>query len=214
MKSKCYTTTTWYLAPSRAIFGIAVVICCCTVISGCNRQNAPSTNASKSIVSSPAPAPALPGSGDADTALRDLRAIGTKIATAVLAKDSDTLLVYDRDDLRLQDEASLKDKKGGLYCYLFDSSCISSPKIPSVYEKLSTAQQLEIDASVMKSPDGRLYGTLVFYDKSQISEKRLHSSFVCTEEALKRIASWHFVLVGTKWNAATPFFDLDTDGLC
>jgi hypothetical protein len=211
MNSKSNTGIAWaHIVPSAV-----VVICFWSLVSGCNggsqKASIPPVAGSK-----PAPSPTVAAdtTNGPDAAIRDLRAIGKTIVTAVLAKDSDTLLVYDRDDLRLQDEASLKDKKGGLYCYLFGSSCVSNPKIPSVYEKLSTAHQLEVDASVMKSPDGRLYGTLVFYDKSQISKKRLYSSFVCTDEALKRIASWHFVRVGTKWNAATPFFDLDTDGLC
>jgi hypothetical protein len=150
---------------------------------------------------------------DEDEIGRQLHSIGTNVAAAVLARDFHGILKYDADNLRSEDEAILKSKKGGLYCYLFDSVCIPA-KGRSVYEKLSTAQRLEIRTAVIRSPEnGRYHGLLVFYDGAHITEKQLHSDFVCTDEALKRVATWHFELVGTKWTAKT-LFDYETQGLC
>src|SRR5260370_13154860 len=56
-----------------------------------------------------------------NTPSRDLHKIGEAIAKAVLDKNIETLLTFDRADLRSQDEASLKNTKSNLYCYIFDS---------------------------------------------------------------------------------------------
>src|SRR5579871_4923365 len=144
----------------------------CILLSGCNEQKISNIPTSKTVPT--------PGKSDSnpvasstplsqDAATDELRTIGKKIAAAILAKDADALMVYDRDDMRLADQASLKNKNSDLYCYLFGSNCTPGPNAPTIYEKLSTAQQPEINVSVRKSPDGRLYGLLIFYDKSQIS---------------------------------------------
>jgi hypothetical protein len=67
----------------------------------------------------------------------------------------------------------------------------------------------------MKSPaDGRQYGLLIFYDKSQVSDQQLHSeAFQCSDESLKQVASWHFTRIGEKWTA-NNFFDYGTEALC
>jgi hypothetical protein len=148
---------------------------------------------------------------------RDLQQLGEKIAKAVLDKDIPTLLSYDRADMRSEDEAHLKNPKSDLYCYLFDSSCITwgNGEWRSVYDKLSQAHELGIKASVSRSPyDHQLYGGLLFYDRSSVSEKDLHSrDFICEEQATQ-LASWNFRLEGGKWKAVTPLFDDETDGLC
>jgi hypothetical protein len=145
-----------------------------------------------------------------DTANRDLRAIGERVTTAVVAKDINTLLEYDHDP---EDEASLKNKSSDLYCYLFDSSCIPEAKRRSVYEIFSTARQLGIDPSVA-TLQGKSYGLLMFYDKSQISDKELYSpDFLCSDKALKATASWHFVLANGKWSTST-LFDYKTERSC
>ena len=138
----------------------------------------------------------------------------------MLAKDRNTLLSYVIAENRQQYEAvlyepALKDTKSDPYAFLFGSSESSDSKGRSVYEILSTAHQLEIRASVTRSPvNGRQYGLLLFYDKPQVSEKQLKSEeFLCSDEAFKKIASWHFELVDSKWTTRT-LFDHDTDGLC
>src|SRR5712671_6098043 len=60
-----------------------------------------------------------------NTPSRDLHKIGEAIAKAVLDKNIETLLTFDRADLRSQDEESLKNTKSNLYCYIFDSVCIA-----------------------------------------------------------------------------------------
>src|SRR5258708_6897213 len=70
---------------------------------------------------------------------RDLHQIGARVAKAVLDKDIQTLLAYDRPDLRDEDGVALKNPKSDLYCYIFDSSCMARSEVSwlSVYDKLS-----------------------------------------------------------------------------
>jgi hypothetical protein len=96
-------------------------------------------------------------------------------------------------------------KSGDLYWYLFDSSCIQGAKTRAIYEILSTSRQLGIDASIANVA-GKQYGLLMFYDKSQISDKELYSpDFLCSDKALKGTASWHFILANGKWSTSTLF---------
>src|ERR1700737_999307 len=101
-------------------------------------------------------------------ALEELRQMGQKIADAVLAKDIPALLNYDRRDWRSQDQKDLKHQNSELYCYLFDSSCISSKKERSVYEKMSRVRQLGIKVidGGKSSYNRQRYAFLFFYDRS------------------------------------------------
>ena len=150
-------------------------------------------------------------------ASRDLRKVGEVIAKAVLEKNIQALLSYDRADLRSLDEAALKNNQSDLYCYIFDSDCITwgDGTWRSVYDKLSQARQLEIKVSMSSSPhDRQLYGSLFFYDDAAISEKDLRSrDFLCKEGPAK-IASWRFRLENGKWKPVTPLFDSETWGPC
>jgi hypothetical protein len=148
---------------------------------------------------------------------RDLRKMGEAVAKAVLEKDNQALIAYDRADLRSQDEASLNNAKSDLYCYLFDSECISwgSGDWRSVYDKLSQAHQLEIKVSLSRSrSDRQLYGNLLFYDASAVSEKDLRSPDFLCKEGPARLASWRFRLENGKWKPVTPLFDSETDAFC
>ena len=144
---------------------------------------------------------------------RGLHRVGEAVAKAVLEKDIAALLTYDRADLRAADEVSLKNVKSDLYCYLFDSECITwgGGDWRSVYEKLSAAHPLEIKVSLSRSrADGQLYGSLFFYDASAVTEANLRSQdFVCKEGPAK-LASWKFRLENGKWRAVTPLFDSET----
>jgi hypothetical protein len=144
---------------------------------------------------------------------RDLHQVGEVIAKAVLDKNIQTLLTYDRADLRPSDEVSLKNTKSDLYCYIFDSDCITfgDGTWRSVYEKFSQAHELEIKVSLSRSPsDHQLYGSLFFYDASAVSEKDLRSrDFVCKEGPAK-LASWKFRFENGKWRPVTPLFDSET----
>jgi hypothetical protein len=177
----------------------ALLACCCALMLGCRKTPSPV-----------APGPAAQTKVE-DRATRELRAIGDKVTTALVARDIDTLLEFDHNS---EDRASLKDKSGDLYCYLFDSSCITGAmKTPAVYDLFSAAPKLGIDASVA-SVDGRTYGMLMFYDKSQISNQELYTpDFLCSDKALKRTASWHFIMDHGKWSTST-LFDYKTDKPC
>jgi hypothetical protein len=149
------------------------------------------------------------------TAGRSLYLMGEKISKAVLDKDIATLLAYDRADLRPADEVSLKNTKSDLYCYIFDSDCITwgSGNWRSVYDKLSQAHQLQIKVSVSSSPyDRQTYGNLFFYDASAVSEKDLRSRDYLCKEGPANISSWKFRLENGKWKPVTPLFDSETQG--
>src|ERR1700731_314707 len=97
---------------------------------------------------------------------RNLYLMGEKISKAVLDKDIPALLSYDRADLRSQDAVSLKNSKSDLYCYMFDSDCITwgDGTWRSVYDKLSTAHPLKIKVVLTSSRyDRQFYGSLFFY---------------------------------------------------
>jgi len=148
---------------------------------------------------------------------RDLHKIGEAIAKAVLDKNIETLLTFDRADLRSLDEESLKNTKSNLYCYIFDSECITwgDGNWRSVYEKLSQAHPLEIRVSVSSSRyDRQLYGSLLFYDASAVSEKDLRSAAFLCKETPASIASWKFRLESGKWKPVTPLFDSETGAPC
>ena len=147
------------------------------------------------------------------TAGRSLHLIGEKISKAVLDKDIPALLAYDRADLRSADEVRLKNTKSDLYCYIFDSECITwgSGNWRSVYDKLSQAHQLQIKVSVSSSPyDRQTYGNLFFYDASAVSEKDLRSRDFLCKEGPANITSWKFRLEKGKWKPVTPLFDSET----
>jgi hypothetical protein len=148
-----------------------------------------------------------------NTPSRSLRKVGETVAKAVLDKDIQALLAYDRADLRPADEVSLKNPKSDLYCYLFDSDCITwgSGDWRSVYDKLSHAQQLAIRVSLSRSrADRQLYGTLLFYDASTVSEQDLRSPDFLCKEGPEKFASWRFRLENGKWKPVTPLFDSET----
>lgn len=181
----------------RLVLAAALVGYCCISMPGCKKASATA-------------AAAAPAANAEDPATRELRAIGDRATRAIIAKDTNALLEYDHDP---EDKASLESKGGDLYCYLFDSSCIPGGKTRAVYDLFSTAPKLGIDASVA-TVDGRQYGLLMFYDKSQISSTGLYSpDFLCSEKAFKSSASWHFILTDGKWQTTT-LFDYKTDKPC
>jgi hypothetical protein len=152
-----------------------------------------------------------------NTPSRDLHKIGEAIAKAVLDKNIETLLTFDRADLRSQDEASLKNTKSNLYCYIFDSECITwgDGNWRSVYDKLSQAHPLEIKVSVSSSRyDRQLYGSLFFYDASAVSEKDLRSPAFLCKETPASIVSWKFRLESGRWKPVNPLFDSETGAPC
>lgn len=161
----------------------------------------------------PGQAQQKPGVRRRNSASRDLHQVGEAVAKAVLDKNIQTLLSYDRADLRAANGVSLKNTKSDLYCYIFDSDCITwgDGTWRSVYEKFSQAHPLEITVSLSRSPsDHQLYGSLFFYDASAVSEKDLRSrDFVCKEGPAK-LASWKFRLENGKWRPVTPLFDSET----
>jgi hypothetical protein len=152
-----------------------------------------------------------------NTPSRDLHKMGEVIAQAVLDKNIDTLLSYDRADLRSLDEAALKNTKSNLYCYIFDSECITwgDGNWRSVYDKISQAHPLEIKVSVSSSRyDRQLYGSLFFYDASAVSEKDLGSPAFLCKETPASIVSWKFRLESGKWKPVNPLFDSETGAPC
>jgi len=150
-----------------------------------------------------------------DSALEQLRNIGVKVSKAVLSKDTETLLRYDRPDSRDSDREVLKDNRSHLHCMLFDTSCISGGDSRSVYEIFHTAHRLEIKVRDFGiGLDGKRWGQLLFYDGSSVTDKMLRSpKFLCAQDG-KKLVSWTFKRVNGRWESPHPLFDDETDGLC
>lgn len=149
-----------------------------------------------------------------DGSVSQLRDMGSKIATAVLKHDIETLLTYDRPDLRLEDRLELQDTKSNLYCFLFDRRCDANGR-PSVDDILSSARRLDVEVQVLRGEGRPLYGLLLFFDATKVRKTRLRSaSFQCQLSRRDQIVSWLFRLDDGAWVSAHPPFDFETDTLC
>ncbi len=149
-----------------------------------------------------------------DKALRDLHTIGKRVAQAVLARDIERVLRYDRPDLVAADRMLLRDTKSNLYCALFDTSCITWGK-RSVYDVLRAAKRLTIRVRDLgKSKSGVRYSLILFFDAAAIDEKNLASPEFLCEKSGTEIVSWTFKYVKGRWQSAHPPFDAETDTLC
>jgi hypothetical protein len=143
----------------------------------------------------------------------DLKQIGDELVKAVLSKDVSRLLNFDRRDLSYEDEIALREQQSTLFCYIFDSKCIS-PKRRSVYEILSLAGRVGIKPIFARSLRGYREGLLIFYDASKVSNQLLLSKGYLCKESGRTLATWAFKLVNGRWEAETPMFDSETDGPC
>jgi hypothetical protein len=146
--------------------------------------------------------------------MEELQTIGENVAKSILAKDLEGILSYDRPDLAEDDRKLLSNKKSDLYCYLFDTSCITW-KGQSIYDVLHNARKLDIKVKDLgKSAAGSRYSLLLFFDGSKISEKMaLSPDFLCKKGG-KEIVTWTFRYVSGKWVSAHPPFDAETDVYC
>jgi hypothetical protein len=181
-----------------AVLYAIVMACTSSLILGCRKASAPAT------------ANTAAAARVEDPVTHQLRLIGDRVAVAMVARDINPLLEYDHYP---DDQASLKSKSGDVYCYVFDSTCITGGRPQSVYDLFSTAPRLGIDASVV-NVEGKHYGLLMFYDKSQISDQELYSpDFLCSAKAQTKTATWHFILTDGKWTTTTVF-DYKTDKPC
>jgi hypothetical protein len=145
-----------------------------------------------------------------NNSVKQLRDLGKRLAAAVLSHDVETILAYDRPDLRAEDRLAFQDSKSDTYCFIFDSSCTT---IPSVYEILSRARRLDIEVQVLRGKSNSRYGWLLFFDGTKIRRSQLRSpSFLCQHS--REIASWMFKRENNEWLSAHPPFDGETDTLC
>ena len=157
-----------------------------------------------------APAVANDAAKIEDPVTHELHTIGDRAVTALVARDINALLEFDHDP---EDEASLKSQSGDLYCYLYDASCNPEGTQRAVYDLFSSAPKLGIDASVAQM-NGKDYGLLMFYDKSQISSEELYSpGFLCTDKARRNAVTWRFMRPNGKWSTTT-LFEYKTERPC
>lgn len=163
-----------------------------------------------------AKAQSVPANQEEDKALGDLHTIGRKIAKAVLAKDIEAILRYDRPDLVEADRKLLSNSKNDLYCYMLDTSCITwAEGERSVYDILSKAKQLTISVRDHgKSIAGYRHAMIYFFDGSAIDEVKLSSQDFLCKKGGKEIATWTFEYVYGKWQSTHPPFDAETDVHC
>jgi hypothetical protein len=183
----------------RRSLAITIAIAfCCTFPAGCKKASADAAIAAK------------PQAKPDNSPAGKLRAIGEQVVAAVMARDTHALLQFDSNP---EDQLSLSDNKSELYCYLFDSACISGENKRAIYDLFATVPKLGIDAS-STTLQGKNYGLLMFYDKSQISDTELYTpGFLCTEKGMKNTASWRFVEADGKWSTST-LFEYKTERPC
>lgn len=146
--------------------------------------------------------------------LDELQNIGEALAKAVLAKDIDLILRYDKPDLVEADRRLLSDTKSHLYCFLFDSSCGGGR---AVYDAFRNADQLAIKVvDLGKEGFDHWYAMIIFFDSSSIDERKLSSPFpdILCEKGGKEIFTWTFKRLKGKWVSAHPPFDAETDVYC
>ncbi len=198
MQEKTTEAGSWFYA-MKTVIAVAAVAGCCAVLAGCNKSPAQSA---------PQPKPATQKVDNSPAG--QLRAIGDRAVAAVIAKDPKALGEYDHNP---EDQMSLSDNKSELYCYLFDSSCIPGGNRRAIYDLFSSVPRLGIDASVANL-QGKNYGLLMFYDKSQVSEAELYlPEFQCSDRALKGTVLWRFVETAGKWDTTT-LFEYKTERPC
>jgi hypothetical protein len=143
--------------------------------------------------------------------MKQLRALGKTLASAVLSHDVETILAHDRPDLRTEDRTAFKNRKSDLYCFLFDSTCTTAKA--SVHSILTSARRLDVDAQMLGNMNGIQYAWLLFFDGATIRRTDLRSqAFLC--EHVGQIASWMFTLDKGQWVSAHSPFDAETDALC
>jgi hypothetical protein len=163
------------------------------------------------VLTAPGVAFTKQAAGMADPSIAELRALGTRLAAAVLSHDSEVILAADRPDLRADDRLALRNPKSDLYCFLFDSGCTTVKA--SVYEILSRARRLDIEVRLFRENSQTVQGWLLFFDATRVSKSRLRSaSFLC--QHVGEIASWMFNRKDGEWVSAHPPFDAETDTLC
>jgi hypothetical protein len=150
-----------------------------------------------------------------DESVQQLKDAGRRIATAVLKHDVETLLAYDRPDLRADDRSKLQDSKSDLYCQIFDRTCDPTGRA-SVYDILSGANRLDIEVQVLRARGQPLHGLILFFDATKVPKAKLRSpSFLCELSRHDQIVSWMFKLDEKgQWVSAHPPFDIATDSLC
>jgi hypothetical protein len=153
------------------------------------------------------------GSQAQDHQVDQLRGIGLRVSKAVVERDVETILSYDRPDLREADRLMLQ-RKADLYCYLFDSTC-TLPNRLSVRDVLVNAKALRIEVQILDASNVPMHGLLLFFDQAVVTMQELSSpSYLCELSRRNQIASWLFKYEKGAWVSANPPFDLETDTLC
>lgn len=85
-------------------------------------------------------------------------------------------------------------------------------KAPALWLLVCSARSLGIKVRFLGSRQD--HADILFYDQSRISDKMLASpDFLCAQWG-KQVVTWTFKRVGSKWEAAHPFFDNETEGPC
>lgn len=141
--------------------------------------------------------------------LLGLREIGMQIIGAVMTQDTETLLKFDRPDLRSEDARALADPRSWLSCFLFNEQCIQKGS-RTVRRSLVAPRKLGIAVQMpQKQRTATVYAGIVFYDASggEIAEEKLCSSGFVRE-------TWTFKWTTSGWVSARPMFDSETEGWC
>ncbi len=161
-----------------------------------------------------APFQVIGGQPVPNAAVRELRGVGATLVQAVKDRDVETILKYDRPDIRASDRSEFQDAHSEFHCFVFGRRC-DPQRRPSVRDLIMDSRRLSIEVQVLTSPGTVPHGLLLFFNAASVDKGRLRSvPYLCLLSRRHRIVSWLFEWEGGHWSSAHPPFDFGTDTLC
>lgn len=142
--------------------------------------------------------------------LKQLNKIASRLIVAVKSENQSVIL----DLYPVRDRPGTAEPGSELYCYLFDSTCISW-KGKSVKQIFTDAKQLRTKIIIPKlGPDRTKYAHMFFFDRKVVDPHKLDDANYTCPMAGKNLVSWLFKYENSKWVPAHLPFDAETDSLC
>jgi hypothetical protein len=143
--------------------------------------------------------------------LKQLNKIASRLIVAVKSKNQSVILEL----YPVRDRPGIAEPGSELYCYLFDSTCISW-KSKSVKQIFTDAKRLRTKIVLPSfGPDGTKFALLFFFDRAVVDPHKLDDDpdYACSM-AGKYLVSYLFKYENSKWVPANLPFDAETDTLC
>jgi len=149
------------------------------------------------------------GQGPAPSNHESLEAISKEILAGVRRGDPRILLRYEPQAVASKRKVELKQPRHPLYCYVFDSSCL-------------TAERMSVRDAMLKWKQpafwihywGKDKAVVFFYDRAELSQADLRDTDRTCAAAYKHLFSWKFERLNRRWVTQFLPFDESSDSLC